>query len=694
MSAGDARGHDAMASDAQAMLERHAIAALVESMHLPAIVFSGNGSIALCNHAALPLVTPGADGVPRAHVHDGTDLWTIISARAQDASLYDVRSKMRVADGQVTEVTFLVMPFRDAAGSLVSAMVFALDTLGTRVRGLGEVADGRRPRGITDVLRRLGELTEADDVYVIESEPGFAAAAHVLASWARAGDGVPTGQFDIRGTPSDSFAGRRFVCIPDGLVDAYPAEAYFVDGGYRAYAGVAIHDALGERIGILAALWRDPLADIPGISAVMTIMAADAARLLVEAISQRDLRESEQRYSAVFEGSEVPILLIDPETTQVVDANPAACEFYGYPREELMAMSVLQTDALSAEAVRDELERAASGARVHFVSKHLLAGGRLRDVDVNIGPIMVGGRPLLYSMVHDITERKRMESELERSKRNLEIIVGQRTEDLLRANAELQQASTARDMVFASLAREMRTSLQTITGFSDLLLQGAVGELSAEQQRQVQMIRDAGRELAGFATTLLETRRTEDTGALALDLESFDLVNVVESVLFGLSSFADEKELRLELVADERPINVETDRYKTQQILLNLLSNAIRYTQRGSVTVTVARIGDTHCSVSVADTGPGLPQERIETLFQGPEVHAPAAGIGLPASLRIASTLRGTIDVQSVRGKGSVFMLMLPLIYADEAAAAPPGESLSSSEMAAEPHVDRQIPQP
>ena len=382
--------------------------------------------------------------------------------------------------------------------------------------------------------------------------------------------------------------------------------------------------------------------------------------MLVARLAQRDLRESEQRYSAVFEGSAVPIVLIDPDTTQIIDANPAACEFYGYARDDLMAMSVLQTDALSAEMVRTEIERAATGQRVHFASKHLLSGGRVRDVDVNIGPVRVGGRPILYSMIHDITERKRMESELERAKRNLEIVVGRRTEDLLRTNAELQQASVARDMVFASLAREMRTSLQTITGFSDLLLGGMAGPLSDEQRRQVEMIREAGRQLSGFSASLLESRRSTD-GDTRFEAEPFDLVDLVESVVFGLASFAEEKGLTLDLVAEDRPLEIETDRFMVQQVLLNLLSNAIRYTRAGGVTVTVRRVGEDHCSVAVADTGPGLPPQQIETVFQGPEVHEPAAGIGLPASSRIASVLRGAIDVQSVVGEGSVFTLMLPI---------------------------------
>lgn len=652
------------------MAVRPTLQVLLDAVVVPALFCAADGEVAMHNAPAVPLLTHRPGTPARLHVHDGTDLWTVISARANDARpFFDLHTKMRIADGQVSELTFLVVPVRGDGGTLAGALVLALDALATRVRGLAAVDAGSPSGGLSEMAQRLGEIIGATYTYIIEFERGFGAEARVIASWGADGPAVPLGPFDVRNTPSDSFNGRRFVCIPAKLQDVYPEESVFREHGCQAYAGVVLLDHTREQIGIMAALWREPIDDIPGISAAFTVTAVWAARLLADLLSQRELKESEQRYAAVFEGSAVPILLIDPETTQIVDANPAACDFYGRARDDLMTMSVLQTDALSAEMVRGELERAANGLRVRFASKQLLSEGRLRDVEINVGPIKVGGRQVLYSMIHDITDRKRMESELERAKRNLEMIVGQRTQDLLRTNAELQQASIARDMVFASLAREMRTSLQTITGFSDVLLRGMAGELTDEMHRQVEMIAQAGRQLSGFASTLLESRKT-DGGSEAIEPEQFDLVGLVESVIFGLGSFADEKNLTLQFAAEERPIDIFTDRFMCQQIMLNLLSNAIRYTDRGGVTVTVSRIGDRHCSVAVEDTGPGISQNRVETLFQGPEVHAPAAGIGLPASLRTAGVLHGTIDVQSTIGSGSLFTLVLPLSITDESSPA------------------------
>ncbi len=607
------------------------------------------------------LLTTAPDGTQRVLAHDGTDLWTIIAARSEEANpILDLRLRIRLADGQAPETTISVSALRGAEGSLAGALVIVLSMPSQRLR---EVIAGMVPGPSYDfnlTAALLGELAGAAQVAVLEVDPDFPTDGGVLAWWATDGSTYDKPTLPLRGTLLDTFGGKRLACVPSGLSVAYPDDPLVGGTEYEAFVGVALANQSGRQVGLLVGLWREPLVDIPGTTALFLIVARQAARALIDMVSRRELRESEQRYGSVFEGSAVPILLLEPHTTQVVDANPAACGMYGYPHEEFVTMSILQIDALAAESVQAELQRALEGSRSSFNARHMLSNGHVRDVEVSIGPITVGGRQLLYLMVNDITERKRMEAELERSRRNLEMIVGQRTEDLLRANAELQQASTARDMVFASLAQELRTSLQTITGFSDLLASGMAGTLSDEQRRQVQMIQQAGKRLATFATTLMESRRITQAD-LVCNAEEFDLVSLVESVVFGLTAFAEDKGLSLTLVADERPIGVATDRYKLQQVLLNLLSNAVRYTAHGGVTVKVAHAGDDMVSVAVEDTGPGLLPEQLATIFDGPEVHDSVAGIGLPTSRRVAAMLGGTIEVASAPGRGSIFTLRVPV---------------------------------
>ncbi|MHB1324458.1 MAG: sensor histidine kinase [Coriobacteriia bacterium] len=636
-------------------LARPATLALLESQPIPAFFVGEPPSLVLSNAGARRFLSDTPEG-GRVLADDGTDLWTIIRGRSDEADpFFDMNIRLRDSDGHPLLVTLSIVPVGTHKG-LVGAMAFVLNIPSER---LNEAC--ARPmlfgEGLHAIAERIGVLVEADTVYVIEIDQDDASEARVRAHWSVNSDPLGLARFSLNGSPSGAFRGRRVLVIPSGVAEAFPNSVK--TAGFEAYVGVALTGPRGVHIGTLSAMWKEPLQDASGMAAALSIASMGAARALSDAMARQELLESEQRYGSVFQGSAIPILLVEPVTTQLVDANPAACAFYGFSREEFLSMSILQVDSLAAEALKAELARALDGSRGHFVGQHILSGGRLRDVEITIGPIRVAGRPLLYCMVNDITERKRLEAELERSKRDLVHVVGQRTEDLLRANTEFQQVSMARDSVVRNLAQELRTSLQTINGFSGLLLRGMAGSLTEEQRRQVEMVQRAGLGLAEFASALVQSRSAQDSEP-ALTREEFDLVSLVESVLLGLASFAQDKGLTLRFDAEQRPVLVRTDRYKALQVLLNILSNAIRYTVEGGVTATVVREPAGEVLVTVQDTGPGIEPGAIATLFEGPEVDHAKVGIGLPASRRLATLLGGTIEVMSEVGAGSAFTLRLP----------------------------------
>jgi len=132
--------------------------------------------------------------------------------------------------------------------------------------------------------------------------------------------------------------------------------------------------------------------------------------------AEEELRESEQRYSSLFKNNHAVMLLIDPESAEIVDANPAACSFYGWSLEEITSMKITDINLLSSEQVFQEMQRAKSEERNHFFFRHRLANEEIRDVEVYSGPIKVHGKKLLYSIIHDITERKQARKQLQQSK--------------------------------------------------------------------------------------------------------------------------------------------------------------------------------------------------------------------------------------------------------------------------------------
>jgi diguanylate cyclase (GGDEF)-like protein/PAS domain S-box-containing protein len=145
---------------------------------------------------------------------------------------------------------------------------------------------------------------------------------------------------------------------------------------------------------------------------ILLFVAQHVATAIEQKRNDANLRASERRYRQMFENNRAVQLLLDPTTGVIVDANTAACDFYGYTREELRALRVWDINVLGEAGVREEMAKAQEQQRSYFIFRHILANGDLRDVEVHSGPVNVGDRLLLYSIIHDITERKRAERAL------------------------------------------------------------------------------------------------------------------------------------------------------------------------------------------------------------------------------------------------------------------------------------------
>lgn len=232
-----------------------------------------------------------------------------------------------------------------------------------------------------------------------------------------------------------------------------------------------------------------------------------------------------------------------------------------------------------------------------------------------------------------------------------------------------QEASDFKTHLLARVSHELRTPLGVIVGMAEMLRLEAYGSMTAEQKKLLERIQVNSKYLETTFSELLEQSQL-DREMLPMQAIHFSPVNVLRKITPEFSQDAQEKGLRFEEhIAPELPEMLWGIPARVEQILFHLVSNAIKFTQTGSVTVTLFKSDDHHWAICVADTGIGIPKEHREAIFEpfrqvDESVAREYGGVGLGLSIvkRLTSSLRGTIRVESELGQGSTFTVTLPLI--------------------------------
>lgn len=262
-------------------------------------------------------------------------------------------------------------------------------------------------------------------------------------------------------------------------------------------------------------------------------------------------------------------------------------------------------------------------------------------------------------------ERKQAEGEILRLNEGLERTVSERTLELEAANKSLQELDRLKSMFIASMSHELRTPLNSIIGFSSMIVQDMTGPINDQQRDYLQRVQRAGEHLLSLITDVIDISKIE-AGKLAVQYTHFALDEVTSEALEGVDTEARQKGLEL---SEGIPAGIEmyTDRKRLLQCLLNFLSNAVKYSERGSIRLE-ARPFDEQVEISVNDTGIGIPEQELGLLFE-PFVrlesplkrHTTGTGLGLYLTRKLArEVLGGEVSVSSQFGKGSAFSLRIP----------------------------------
>ena len=360
--------------------------------------------------------------------------------------------------------------------------------------------------------------------------------------------------------------------------------------------------------------------------------------------------ETRGRLAAIVESSDDAII---GETLDgiVTTWNRAAERLYGFTAEEAIGRPITITVPPEKMAELEAyMARVRRGERLdHMETVRLRKDGQPLDVSITVSPIRDDSGNIigLSKSSRDITERRRFEAEL------------------WRKNLQLEMANRAKDTFLASMSHELRTPLNSIIGFTGTILMKLPGDLTDDQERQLHLIQFSARHLLSLINDLLSLANVQ-SGGTDLALELVRAQDAVAEVAASLRPAAEGKGLSFGVSLPADPIQLHTDRRSLIQILMNLATNAIKFTVAGGIGLEVARVGG-EVAFRVADTGLGIEPEDQKRIFEPFEQfhreHTPAdpgSGLGLHLSQRMARLLGGRIEVESRPGRGSTFTLYLP----------------------------------
>ena len=365
------------------------------------------------------------------------------------------------------------------------------------------------------------------------------------------------------------------------------------------------------------------------------------------------LRESEAYNKLLFQESIIPMLVLDCETRRYVDCNRAAVQVNGYSRrEEVLGKTTLDvsaptqydgSDSQSAALKRSKMAQE-KGSLV-FEWRHQRPDGTVWDAEVHLMTFTHHGKKQFQITLVDITDRKLAENALREAKELAE------------------EATKMKSDFLANMSHEIRTPMNAILGMTHLALKT---ELTAKQRDYLTKARIAAQALLGIINDILDFSKIE-AGKLNMEKADFRLDNVLENLSSVISQKAQDKNLEFLIAApSDLPANLVGDPLRLGQILINLVNNAVKFTDRGEVVVTVAieeRVSDRFkLKFSVRDSGIGMTPEQTSRLFQAFSQADTSTtrkyggtGLGLSISKRLVEMMGGEIWVESNYGVGSTF---------------------------------------
>lgn len=481
---------------------------------------------------------------------------------------------------------------------------------------------------------------------------------------------------------------------------------------------------------------------------------------------KQKLIESERRYKTIFYESSSIMMLVDPHDSAIVDANSAAIQFYGYPKDDLLKMKMNEINTMSNEDLMKEIDRAKQKKKNHFQFKHQLASGEIRDVEVYSGTILSDDKSLLHSVIHDVTERCVAEENVTRLSMAVDqspvaVVITNLTGDILYCNPKhceltgyshdeiignnprilksgkltscdyrslwetitagnkwygeffnkrkdgsyywelasiapikdkhgeivnfvklgediserkklenklsqsklkAEESDKLKSSFLANLSHEVRTPLNSIMGFTNLMLSEGISD--EERKEYGGFVESSSNQLITMMDNILKISMIE-LGQMSLRFSTFKMCELFHEIKSYYQQAIADKNLEF-IVDNDCEFMIKSDRKRMRQVLDNLVSNALKFTSEGKIILKVEHKKNM-LLLSVEDTGIGIaPQnhnlifERFMQLENLSTRKFDGSGLGLSISKEIVILLGGEIWLESEIGKGTKFIFTIP----------------------------------
>jgi len=331
----------------------------------------------------------------------------------------------------------------------------------------------------------------------------------------------------------------------------------------------------------------------------------------------------------------------------------------------ILAITVTTSSLLVARSISKPLDALTKGAEI-IGKGNLEHKVKIKTKD-ELGQLAAAFNKMTESLKKVTASRDELDSEVTQRKQAQEALK-KYAEQLEKVNIRLQEIDRLKSIFLASMSHELRTPLNSIIGFTGIILQGMSGEVNEEQRKQLTMVKNSASHLLSLINDVLDISKIE-AGRVELSPEEFSLDDLVREVVENFSPTVSEKGLEV-LTEVPEGITLFSDKRRVKQVLMNLVSNAVKFTDQGSVRIAARVPGDENLEVRVIDTGVGIKKEDMDKLFHPfqqidvslTKKHG-GTGLGLHLTKRLATLMGGDISAKSEYGRGSEFSFTMPLEY-------------------------------